>query len=347
MTVLRYIIALIMLSVIIMFHELGHFLLARKNGIRVNEFSLGLGPTIIGFHRGETKYSIKALPFGGACIMEGEDDASSDERAFSKQSVWARISVVAAGPVFNFIMAFVFAVIVIGSVGYAGTTIASVSEGFPAAAAGMRSGDQIVRLNHTRVHFFGEISLYNFTHPGEEVDVTYVRDGQKHTVTLTPKYDEEYGSYLIGFTGGAYEKAGPIKTMGYSALQVRYWIKYTFLSLKMLLTGQASVNDMSGPVGLVKQMGDITAESAKSGHLYGALTMLNFAILISANLGVINLLPLPALDGGRLVFLIIEAIRKKRVLPEREAMVHFVGIMCLFALMIFIMYNDVAKIFTS
>ena len=166
---MNIIIALIIFSIIILFHELGHFLLAKANGIKVNEFSLGLGPTLFGVTRGETKYSIKLLPFGGACMMEGEDGESQDAKSFNSKSVWARISVVAAGPVFNFIMAWVFALIVMGSVGFDRPVLSSVREGFPAAEAGLMEGDEIISMNGSRTHFFREVSQYSLFHPGKDV----------------------------------------------------------------------------------------------------------------------------------------------------------------------------------
>ena len=344
--IIRYVLAFVVLSIIIIFHELGHFLLAKKNGIRVNEFSLGLGPTIVGFQWGETKFSIKALPFGGACMMEGEDGESSDERSFQKKSVWARISVVAAGPIFNFILAFVFSIVIIGSVGVVKPILSDVTPGYAAEQAGLEAGDEIVKMGNKHIFFYSEVSMYSLLHAGETTEVTYRRDGELKTASLKPVYNEEEGRYLYGFVGAAtQDRVGPIQTIGYSALNVKFWIQYTYGSLKMLLTNQVSMSDMSGPVGIVKYMGDSYAESRSAGAFYGFLTLLNFGILISANLGVINLLPLPALDGGRLVFLVIEAIRRKRIKPEREGMVHFIGIVCLFALMIFIMFNDVRNLF--
>ena len=150
------VIAIIIFSLIILFHELGHFLLAKANGIRVNEFCLGLGPTIVGFTKGETKYSIKLLPFGGACMMEGEDDDSSDERAFNKQSVWARISVVFAGPLFNFIMAFVLAVVVVAIAGFGKCQIGEVTQGYSASKAGLQKGDEIIKLSAYDKYFEDE-----------------------------------------------------------------------------------------------------------------------------------------------------------------------------------------------
>ncbi len=192
------IIAIIMFSFIILFHELGHFLLAKKNGIRVNEFCLGMGPTLFGVTKGETKYSIKLLPFGGACMMEGEDGESNDDRAFGNKSVWARISVVAAGPVFNFILAFILAVILISCIGIDRPVVSEVMEGYSAEEAGLKENDVIVKINHKSVHFYREVSMYTFFHPGETLEVTYLRDGEKQKTVIEPSYDEESGRYLLG-----------------------------------------------------------------------------------------------------------------------------------------------------
>jgi len=343
--IIKYIIAILLFSAIILFHELGHFLLAKANGIRVNEFSLGLGPTIVGFTKGETKYSIKLLPFGGACMMEGEDSQSDDDRSFQKKSVWARISVVAAGPIFTFIMAFVLAVIILGNIGISTPTVAQVEDGYGAQTAGLQAGDEIIKMNHKHIHFFKEISMYTLFHAGETVEVTYERNGERHIVEVQPTYDEEQGRYRYGIDGsGEYTKVGPIKTLQYSVYEVKYWIQYTVGSLKMLLTRQVSVNDLSGPVGIVKTIGDTYDMSKSDGAFYVWMNLLNLALLLSANLGVMNLLPIPALDGGRLVFLVIEAIRGKRVSEDKEGMVHFIGLLCLFGLMILIMFNDIRKL---
>ena len=344
---MNIIIAIIIFSIIILFHELGHFLLAKFNGIRVNEFSLGLGPTIIGFTKGETKYSIKLLPFGGACMMEGEDGESADERAFGKKSVWARISVVAAGPVFNFIMAWIFALSVVGCVGFDRPVLSGVMEGFPAEEAGMQAGDEIISMNGSRTHFYREVSQFSLFHAGESADIVYERDGERYKVTLTPKLDEESGRALFGLQGMAgREKGNALEIAANSFYEVRYWICNTMESLKLLVTGKVGVKDLSGPVGIVKIMGDTYDTNQSSGGTgIAILSMVNFSIFLSANLGIMNLLPIPALDGGRLVFLIIEAIRRKKIDPEKEGMVHFVGLVALMALMVFVMFNDIRNIF--
>lgn len=342
---MKIIIAILIFSIIILFHELGHFLLAKANGIRVNEFCLGLGPRVFGITRGETVYSLHLFPIGGACMMEGEDEESGDDRAFGKKSVWARISVVFAGPLFNFLMAFVFAFILLCNIGYDLPVLSGVSEGYPAEEAGLMAGDEIVKINHTKIHFFRDISAYTQFHPGETVTVTYERDGERYETELTPKYNDEYGYYMYGIQGSAEKTFGSVvETVKYSVYEVKYWINVTLNSLRALVTGQVGVNEMSGPVGIVDMIGDSYEESVSYGYFMAFLQMLYITIFLSANLGVMNLLPLPALDGGRLLFLIVEAIRGKRVDPDKEGMVHFVGMMLLFALMFFTFFNDIRKL---
>ena len=343
---MKIIIAILMFGIIIIFHELGHFLLAKANGIRVNEFCLGLGPTLFGVTKGETKYSLKLFPIGGACIMEGEDEESADERAFGKKSVWSRISVVAAVPMFNFLMAFIFAFILLCNIGYDLPTLSDVQEGYPAEAAGLQMGDTIVKLNRSKIHFYRDISVYSQFHPGETVIVTYERDGKRYETELTPQYNEEAGYYMYGFIGpGERTQGNVLSNLKYSVYEVNYWIRVTLGSLKSLVTGMVSVNDLSGPVGIVGMIGDSYEQSISYGWRVVFLQMLYMTILLSANLGVMNLLPLPALDGGRLLFMIIEVIRGKRVDPEKEGMVHFIGMMLLFGLMILVMFNDIRKLF--
>lgn len=340
------ILALLIFSLIILIHELGHFLLAKRGGVTVEEFSLGMGPRIVSTVKGGTRYSWKLLPFGGSCMMLGEDDATTEEGSFASKSVWTRISIIAAGPIFNFILAFILSVLIIGSIGVDKPVVVSVSEGYPAAEAGIQKGDTILRMNHTKIRLSREVTNYVTFHQGEDVTIVYEHNGEERTATLSPKQSET-GRYIfgIGASSSYRERAGAWETIKYSAYEVKYWIQTTIESLKMLFTGQVGINDMSGPVGVVTIIGDTYKESAADGGFYVWLNMLNISILLTANLGVMNLLPLPALDGGRLVFLILEAIRRKRIDPEKEGMVHFVGLMLLMLLMVVVMFNDIRKLF--
>lgn len=339
------ILAILVFSLIVFIHELGHFLLAKMNKIRVDEFSIGMGPRLISKVKGETRYSWKLFPIGGSCMM-GEDDVDDmSEGSFNSKSVWARISVVAAGAIFNFILAFIFAVIIVGYTGYDKPIISGVVPGFSAEAEGMQAGDRIVRMNGKKINLWREVTYYNMFHAGETVELVYERDGAKHEVTIVPKQDED-GNYLLGVTSPKeYKKANVLTAMQYGVYEVKFWISTTLESLKMLVTGNVGVDQLSGPVGIVDVVDDTYQQSKAYGALVVLMQMLNIGILLSANLGVMNLLPLPALDGGRLVFLIIEAIRGKRVAPDKEGMVHFVGMMLLFALMIFVLFNDLKRIF--
>lgn len=339
------ILAILVFGVIVLVHELGHFLLAKANGIRVDEFSIGMGPRLISWVKGETRYSLKLLPIGGSCMM-GEDDADdTSEGSFNSKSVWARISVVAAGAIFNFILALIFAVVIIGFTGYDKPVISGVVEGFPAEEAGMQAGDRIVKMNSKKINLWREVTYYNMFHQGETVDLVYERDGEKYEVTITPKKDEE-GSFLLGVTSpSAYEKANVFTAVQYGVYEVKFWICTTLESLKMLITGGVGVDQLSGPVGIVDVVDDTYQQSKEYGALVVFIQMLNIGILLSANLGVMNLLPLPALDGGRLVFLFVEAIRGKRVPPEKEGIVHGIGMVLLLALMAFVLFNDIKRLF--
>ena len=341
---MSYILALIIFSAIVIFHELGHFLLAKWNGIEVIEFSLGMGPRLLSHVWGDTRYSLKLLPIGGSCQMVGEEEASDSEGAFGNKSVWARIAVVAAGPVFNFILAWVLALIIVGSVGYDNTMVDIIPDS-AAAEAGMEDGDQIISINGSRTWLYREVSLYSSLHQGQTATVVFERNGEKQTVVLTPKQSDT-GAYLYGFSRTVQrEKGGALETVGYSCAEIRYWLKATVESLKMLIGGQVGLEEMSGPVGIVSTIGDTYKESRVDGWYYVTMNMIMIAILLSVNLGVMNLLPIPALDGGRLVFLIREAIRGKAIPQEKESMVHFAGFVLLMGLMAVILFSDLHKLF--
>lgn len=340
-------IAILLFSAIVIFHELGHFLLAKANGIRVDEFSLGLGPTLVGKEFRGTKFSIKLLPFGGACMM-GEDDADDmSEGSFNSKSVWARISVIVAGPLFNLLLAWILCVIMVAWVGYRAPVVGEVSEGYSAKEEGMRSGDVITEIDGKRIHLWNEITLSNLMNSnGEKTEITYLRDGKETSVILEPRALEGDMNKRLGITSTAeFTKAGVLGSLQYGAYTVKYWIDYTMDCLKMLVGGKVGIKDMSGPVGIVDAVDETYQNSRAAGLKIVVLNLMNFAILLTANLGIMNLLPIPALDGGRLVFLFVEAVRRKRIPPEKEGMVHFAGFALLLVLMVVVMYNDIMKLF--
>lgn len=366
---MNIVVAILIFTLIIVFHELGHFILAKKNGVTVNEFSVGMGSRLITLWKSEkglsvkffmsgkkyeelckentnTKYSWKLLPIGGSCAMLGEDEVIEDDNAFNKKGVWARISIVFAGPFFNFILAFIFSIIIICMAGHDAPKISEVSPGTPMEAAGFQAGDEITKINGSSISISREISSYLQFHPiGEEaVTIEYVRDGEKKSAVVTPVKNEE-GRYILGFGFAANrEKVGILGAIKYGFIEVKYWIQFTVDSLKQLILGKISTKEIAGPVGIVNMVGGVIEESSSYGVLTILLNVLNMCVLLSANLGVMNLLPIPALDGGRLVFLIIELLRGKPIDQEKEGLVHMIGLLCLMVLMVFIMFNDIQRL---
>jgi len=341
---LGIIIAILIFGLIVIFHELGHFLLAKKNGIRVNEFAIGMGPRLCGFKKGETEYVIRLLPFGGACMMAGEDEDVEEEGTFNSKSVWARMSVILAGPAFNFILAFVCALFLLWHTGITTGQLYMVEENSPAAAAGLQAGDVVTAVDGEKVHMFKELRMHMLLNPADTYEITYERDGQAYTAQIQTFTDTD-GSKRIGI-GAQAVKPDIGQLFQYSAYEVAYNIKLVVKSLGMLVTGQLGKDDVAGPVGMVTVIDDTYDEAKDYGVMSVVLTMINLVIVLSANLGVMNLLPVPALDGGRLLFLVIEAVRGKPVNREREGFVNFVGFALLMVLMVFIMFNDISKLFS-
>ncbi|MCI8528321.1 MAG: RIP metalloprotease RseP [Lachnospiraceae bacterium] len=352
MTIILFI---VIFGVVVIAHEFGHFLLAKANGIHVIEFAVGMGPTLCGFQKGGTKYSLKLFPIGGACMFEGEDglaekDGEPGEGSFLKASVWGRISTVVAGPVFNFILAFIIAFIMVnmtGIIAIRDPIATQVSEGGGAEAAGLQDGDRIVSINGEKLGLYQEISLYmQASYRGGDLEVVYERDGVRHKTMLTPQYDESSGIYLLGVMNADYVSPKGFETLKYAWYEMRYSVKATYKSLGMMFQGRVSREDVAGPVGIAVNVVGKTYDEAKNyGWQSVLLSMLNITLMLSVNLGILNLLPIPALDGGRLVFLLLEILRGKPVPPEKEGMVHFVGLMFFMVLMVVVFFNDLANIF--
>jgi len=344
---IKAIIFVIMLGGIIFVHEGGHLLLGKKNGIAVREFSLGLGPRIIQKTVDGTIYSLRLLPFGGACMFKGQDgEDSMSPEVFGNASVFGRIATVAAGPVANFLLAFFLSFFIIGSIGYDPPSISGVMEGYPAQEAGLREGDVIKKLGNTRIVVYRDISSYTMFFQGKSTPVEYERDGKLYTTVISPRYNEELDRYLFGISGYTGRvKAKPLELIRYSLHEVYYWIDISYKSLGMIFQGRVTKDDVAGPVGIATAVGETYDISKENGPFYIWLNMINLTVLISANLGVMNLLPLPALDGGRLVFLFLEVIRRKRIDPEKEAMVHFAGVIVLLVFMVFVLFNDIGRVF--
>ncbi|MCR5651257.1 MAG: RIP metalloprotease RseP [Lachnospiraceae bacterium] len=342
---MKLVIFFLIFSVIVIVHEGGHCIIGKANGIGVKEFAIGLGPTVVGFNKNGTKYSIKALPFGGVCIFEGDDGDETSPASFRNANVWARMATVFAGPLMNFVLAFVFALMVISAQGYDAPVLYNVIEGYPAEEAGLLAGDEILKINGKKVDIYRDITLWTTFNGGKSAKITYRRGGQVYETVLTPRYSDEDGRYLFGFRGPAeYVKGSSFAVIKYSAVEVRYWLEASIKSVGMLLRGKFKINDLSGPVGVAKVVGDVYDESVHDGYYYVWLNLLSLSTLLTANLGVMNLLPFPALDGGRLLFLIIEAVTKKKPSAKVEGMINLIGMSFLMLLMIFVMVNDITKI---
>lgn len=345
--------AVLLFGFIVLVHEFGHFLLAKCSGIGVIEFSVGMGPRLLSMKKGETRYSIKILPFGGSCMMVGEDAENPDPKAFHNKPVLSRIAVVAAGPIFNFILAFLFAMVIVSQIGHDTPVLTGVIEGSPAEEAGLLAGDRITKINGRSIEAYRDIKLYTFSHPGQEMTVQYERavkeasddsgDTKKGSVILTPRYSEEYQAYMIGVQFGGYQRIhGVSELLHYSVYEVKYCVTSTIDSLGMLVRRQIRADEaVTGPVGIVNMVGETVQESRQISARAVVLTLANWVLLLSSSLGIMNLLPIPALDGGRLVFLLIELLRRKPVDPEKEGMVHMAGMAVLMALMVFVLCNDI------
>lgn len=345
---------ILIFGIVVVAHEFGHFLLAKLNGIHVVEFAIGMGPNLCSFQKGETKYSLKLFPIGGACMFEGEDGMNQKEGeepgpgSFLKAKVWSRISTVFAGPLFNFILAFLVAFIMVNFMVIRDPVATQVLEGTGAALAGMEDGDRIISIDGEKIRLYQEISLYMQTtyRPGADIEVVYERDGNRYTTTLSPQYDESAGIYMLGVSNAEFVKPEGFATLKYAWYEMRYSVKATYKSLGMLVRGKVSRKDVAGPVGIaVNVVGKTYNETKEYGWQNVMLNMMNIVLMLSVNLGILNLLPIPALDGGRLVFLLVEVLRGKPVPPEKEGLVHFVGLMFFMILMVFVFFNDLVNIY--
>ena len=328
--------ALLIFGVLIFVHELGHFMVAKLFKIRVHEFAIGMGPAIFKKQKGETKYSIRCLPIGGFVSLEGEDAPSDDERAFCKKPAYARLLVLVAGAAMNILLGFIVFIIIFSFITQIQVpVINSILPDSPAEMAGLMPGDEILYINGSKVNLQSDVT-FSVNQNGEKpIDITVLRGNEKKNITVTPMIDKASGLYKIGFYSEN-EKMTPglvIRTAYYNTV---FAVKLVYTSLIEIVRGNVGFKDVSGPVGIVNEMG----KAAQS----GILSVLNLAALIAVNLGVMNLLPLPALDGGRVFFILIEMIRRKPIKQEYESYVHFAGLVLLLLLMAVITFSDVLKL---
>lgn len=354
---------LIIFTLLVVSHEFGHFIVAKANHIKVIEFCVGMGPKIFSFKGKETLYAVRALPFGGACVFENDDAlyendeekkikqaeqpfekaASDKDGFFSDAPIIARLATTIAGPLFNVVLAFVLALIVVGFCDDYSTTIGGTFENSPAQEAGLQAGDRIVSINGEKIYLFDEITLYSFTTKEKDWNIVYERDGKKYETTLTPYTSD--GLKMMGVQSDNKVDCRNLNLIKYSFFEVRYSLKLTFKSIGMLVTGNLTKDDVSGPVGMVKMMDQTIENNKENGLINVILNLINLALLLSVNLGIMNLLPLPALDGGRIIFLLWEAVTGKKVSQKVEGIITLIGFGILFVIMIFVSVNDFTKFF--
>ena len=344
------ILAILLFSFIVFFHELGHFIAAKRCGVEVIEFSLGFGPRLLSRQWGNTRYSLKLIPFGGSNMMKGEDPEDLSEGSFYAAGVGRRILIVVAGPVFNFILAWILSVILLLNAGVDYPVIIKVTDGSPAAEAGIEAGDVIRSIDGKHISFYREIEDYSMfrqdrMQEGRPIRIVWEHQGETHSADLVPVSTEQ-GKYIFGISGSHNYRfrVNVPEAMRFGAAETGYWISMTVQSLKMLFTGEAKATELTGPVGVVNVVNETVEETKDDGIFYIFLNLLNLAILLSANIGVINLLPIPALDGGRLLLFLVEAVRRKRNNPQLEMRINYVGVLLILALMVFVMFNDVRRI---
>ncbi len=329
--------ALILLSVLVMVHELGHFLAGRALGFSILEFAIGMGPKLFSRKKGETEFSIRALPIGGMCRFEGEDQEAANERSFNAQKVWKRIIVVVAGPVMNLLFAILVSIVTLSVFGDYMPGVYEVSPDSPAAIAGVQTGDVITEVNGKPVKFYFQTVDMILAVETKDMTLTVDRDGETKVLQLSGIYNEELGRNLIGVTISQERvQFGVGASVGRSVNYVTATLVETFRFFGRAFQGDVSSSDAAGPVAIVAIISEAVRSSGEN--------VLRLLVLISASLGIMNLLPIPAMDGGRLVFMLIELVRGKPIAPEKEGMVHFVGLILLFGLMILLTYNDISNL---
>ena len=344
--------AIFLFSVLIFVHELGHFTAAKLSGVQVNEFSMFMGPAIWKKQVGETLYAIRCIPIGGYCAMEGEDGGSDNPRSFDKAAWWKRLIILAAGAAMNFLIGVVLMVIVCLPVKQTAVPVIAGFEDYATVNGenGLQAGDCIVEVDGEKLYSYSDFSMILSLNPGDVHDITVRRNGEKvvlkdfllekHEVTLeNGSTGLRYGMNFTLSTPNFWEKLGMAWNQSLDT------VRMVRLSLQMLLGGKVGIKDMSGPVGIVSEMSKVAA--ASDSKVTALLNMLYFGGFIAINLAVMNLLPIPALDGCRFLFLIIEAIRRKPLKPEIEGVVHLVGFGLLMVLMLVVTFGDISKLISG
>lgn len=325
--------AMIAFGVLIIIHELGHFALAKINGVKVEEFAIGMGPKLFGIKGKETTYSIKLLPIGGYVKMLGDEGESSDPRAFNNKSALRKLSIVMAGPIMNFILGIILFAIIASARGYNSPVVGKVIPNQPAAVVGIKSGDKIVKINNSKVSTWEDFVTGVYMANGSSLNITYERNGELKDVKVTPVKDPEENRYMIGIEGTPVENPTIGQSISYGFVETNSLIKQTFGFFKTLFKGKASMNDVGGPLTIIK----VSGAAAKA----GIVSLLAFSAYISIQLAIFNIIPFPALDGGYIMLFLFEIITGKKLDDNKIGMLNYVGFAVLMALMVLVTIKDI------
>lgn len=351
LTALWIIVAILLFDLIIFVHEFGHFFTAKLSGIKVNEFALGMGPVIWSKPKGETKYTIRAFPIGGFCAMEGEDEDSDDKSAFSNKALWKRIIVVSAGAIMNVILGFLLMMIILLQQDmFASTTVSKFQEGATSIEYGLKEGDKIKSIDGYRIITDRDLSFAFATADDNLLDMVVERNGEK-VVLKDVKFDTEElqdGNKIIKwdfYVEPIYKNFFTL--ISKTTKDIVSTVKMAWASLVGLVRGKFGFNDIAGPVGAVSAIGEAAKAGMQINFIHAINNIIMMIVVITVNVGVVNLLPVPAFDGGRLVFLFFEAITGRRVPAKYEGLVHTVGFVLIMILMLIITFSDVLKLTTG
>lgn len=343
------IIGVLLFELIVLIHEGGHFVAAKLSGVQVNEFALGMGPKLFSFTRGETKYSLRLLPIGGYCSMEGEDEESDNPRAFGNKSTWKRIIIVVAGAVMNIVLGLLMTLtLVLQQPYYASTTISSFPEK-SVTVNYLQEGDKLEEIDGYAIWNSRDISFAIGTCKNYEPNIKVSRNGQTVDLGNVPLYtydsDGEKKIALDFYVDKVDKNFFSVceQTIGQTVSTVRM----VWASLVGLVTGKFGFNDMSGPVGVASAITTVASQGLETGFLDAFNNILYIMMILTINLGIFNLLPVPALDGGRLLFLLIELVRRKPIPQKYEGVIHGVGFALLMVFMLAVTFNDIVRVFTG
>lgn len=334
MIILYIFAAMMAFSILILGHEFGHFIMAKANGVKVEEFSLGMGPKLFGIKGKETEYLIKLLPIGGYVKMLGEEGESNDEKAFSSKSPKQKLSIVAAGPIMNLILACVFLIILASINGKLVPVISSFSLNSPAKQAGIMIGDRILKINDKSINSWEQCVQEISKSKGNDIKIDVYRKGDIKSLIVKPKFVKEENRYIIGVYPMR-QKYGIIQLIKQGISETWNMIKMIFASFGWLFTGKAKLADVGGPVSIIRL-------SVKTASM-GIPALLYFTAFLSVNLGILNIIPFPALDGGWITLLLVEIITGKKFDENKVGTINYIGFMILMTIMVLVTIKDIVK----